>query len=86
MQFISIFTWEPGKTAEIMEARAREEIPEGVTLINEWLDLGSNTVFRLVEVEDSVALLKAGYPWGDLGYTEMHPVIEAKEALKHLGR
>ncbi|HOI12475.1 MAG TPA: DUF3303 family protein [Methanoculleus sp.] len=86
MQFINIFTWEPGKTAEIMEARAREEIPEGVTLINEWLDLGSNTVFRLVEVEDSVALLKAGYPWGDLGYTEMHPVIEAKEALKHLGR
>ena len=81
MQFISIFTWEPGKTAEIMEARAREEIPEGVTVINEWLDLVGNTVFRLIETDDPVALMRISFPWSDLGYREMHPVMESKEAL-----
>lgn len=81
MQFISIFTWEPGKTAEIIEARAREEIPEGVTLINEWVDLVGNTVFRLIETDDPVALMKVSSPWSDLGYKEVHPVMESKEAL-----
>ncbi|ABN58026.1 MULTISPECIES: DUF3303 domain-containing protein [Methanoculleus] len=81
MQFIHIFTWEPGKTAEIMEARAREEIPEGVTLINEWVDLVGNMVFRLIETDDPVALMKVGFSWSDLGYREVHPVMESKEAL-----
>ncbi len=85
MQFMSIFTWDPGKTGEVMEMRAAEKTPDGMIVINEWIELGSNTVFRLIEVEKPVALLKAGSPWGDLGYTEMHPVMEAKEALKHLG-
>ncbi|MCT8337007.1 DUF3303 domain-containing protein [Methanoculleus sp. Afa-1] len=84
MQFINIFTWEPGKTAEIMEARAREEVPEGVTVINEWLDLVGNTVFRLIETDDPVALMKLSFPWSDLGYKEMHLVMEAKEALSIL--
>jgi hypothetical protein len=84
MQFISIFTWEPGKTGEVMEARAAEKIPDGVRLINEWVDLGSNTVFRLIETDDPAALLMISSPWGDLGYKEVHPVMEAKEALKLL--
>lgn len=84
MQFINIFTWEPGKTAEIMEARAREEVPEGVTVINEWVDLVGNTVFRLIETDDPVALMRLSFPWGDLGYKEMHLVMEAKEVLSIL--
>ncbi|MCK8518144.1 DUF3303 domain-containing protein [Methanoculleus sp. 7T] len=84
MQFMSIFTWEPGKTGEVMETRAAEKSPEGMIVINEWIDLGSNTVFRLIETDDPVALLKAGHPWNDLGYKEMHPVMEAKEALERL--
>ncbi len=85
MQFMSIFTWEPGRTGEVMEMRAAEKTPGGMIVINEWIDLGSNTVFRLVEVENSAALQKAGYPRGDPGYTGTHPVMEAKEALKHPG-
>jgi len=81
MQFINILTWEPGKTAEIMEARASEETPEGVTVINEWVDLVGNTVFRLIETDDPVALMKLSFPWSDLGYKEMHLVMESKEAL-----
>jgi len=84
MQLMNIFTWEPGKTAEIMEARAREEVPEGVTVINEWVDLVGNTVFRLIETDDPVALMRLSLPWGDLGYRETHPVMDSKEALSIL--
>jgi len=72
MQFMSIFNWEPGRTGEAMERRAVEKTPDGMIVINEWLEPGSSTIFRLVEVEDSVALLKAGYPRGDPGVAGMH--------------
>lgn len=51
MQFMNIFTWEP-ETGEVMEMRAAEKTPNGMIVINEWIDLGSSTVFRLVEVEN----------------------------------
>jgi len=50
-------------------------------VINEWVDLVGNTVFRLIETDDPVALMKLSFPWSDLGYKEMHLVMESKEAL-----
>jgi len=81
MQFMNVFPREPGKTAEIMETRAREEIPEGVTAIDEWVDSRGTQVFPVIETDDPVALMKLGFPWSGLGYREMHPVMESKEAL-----
>lgn len=83
MMFLSSFQWEPGKTGEILENKANERVPSGIKVINEWVALDSNIVFRLFEVTDPVALLKNN--WSDLGYVEMHPVMESKEAMKHLG-
>ena len=70
MQFMNVFPREPGKTAEIMETRAREEILEGVTVINEWVDSRGTQVFRLIETDDPIALIKLGFPWNDLGYRD----------------
>jgi hypothetical protein len=61
-----------------------EKIPEGEKVINEWVDLVGNTVFRLIETDSPAALLAGGSVWGDLGYTELHPVMESKEALNLL--
>lgn len=83
--FMTIFQWEPGKTDEIMQVRMKESIPSGIRVISEWVALDTNTVFRLEEIEDPVALLKHGSMWSDLGYTEMHPVMESAEALRLLG-
>ena len=83
MMFMSSFQWEPGKTGEILESRANEKVPPGMKVINEWVALDSNIVFRFIDVSDPVALLK--HNWGDLGYVEMHPVMESREAMKHLG-
>jgi len=83
MLFMSSFQWEPGKTGEILQSRATEKLQPGLKIINEWVALDTNIVFRLVEVEDPVALLKSN--WSDLGYVEMHPIMESREAMKYLG-
>lgn len=70
MQFMNVFPREPGKTAEIMETRAREEIPEGVTVIDEWVDSRGTQVFPVIETDDPVALMKLGFPWSGLGYRD----------------
>jgi hypothetical protein len=85
MQFMSIFRWEPGRTDEVMRKRETERIPEGMEILNEWAELGGNTVFRLIEVSDPAALLENSYIWGDLGLVEMHPVMESEKALSYLG-
>ena len=51
-----------------METRAREEISEGVTVIDEWVDSRGTQVFRLIETDDPVALMKLGFPWSGFGY------------------
>jgi hypothetical protein len=85
MLFMTIFRWDPGRTDEVMRKRETEFVPEGLEILNEWTELGANTVFRLIEVKEPAALLENSYVWGDLGYIEMHPVMESKEALKYLG-
>jgi hypothetical protein len=79
-----MFQWEPGKTNEIMQIRMKESIPSGMNVIKEWVALDTNLVFRLIDINDPVALLKSGSIWADLGYTEMHPVMDSLDAIKLL--
>ena len=64
--------------------RMKDNIPPGIKVIGEWVALDTNTVFRLEEIDDPVALLKHGSLWSDLGYTEMHPVMDSMEAINLL--
>jgi hypothetical protein len=82
MLFMTMFQWEPGKTDEIMQTRMKENVPSGVKVIREWIALDTNMVFRLIDTNDPVALLKDSSTWADLGYTEMHPVMDSMDAIK----
>ena len=84
MLFMSMFQWEPGKTEEIMQRRMMESVPSGVNVIKEWVALDTNIVFRLIDTNDPVALLKDSSIWADLGYTEMHPVMDSLDVMKLL--
>jgi hypothetical protein len=84
MLFMTMFTWEPGKTDEVMKMRMKETEHPGRKVLKEWIALETNLVFRLIEITDPAALLKASSGWSDLGYIEIHPVMEAGEALKLL--
>jgi hypothetical protein len=79
-----MFQWEPGTTEKIMQARMKESVPSGVNVIKEWVALDTNIVFRLIDTNDPVALLKDSSIWADLGYTEMHPVMDSLDAIKLL--
>jgi hypothetical protein len=84
MLFITTFQWEPGKTEEVMQTRKKETEHPGRKVLKEWIALETNLVFRLIEITDPAALLKSSAVWSDLGYIEIHPVMEAEEALKLL--
>jgi len=84
MQFMIMFQWEPGNTETVMQSRMKESVPSGVNVIKEWVALDTNIVFRLIETNDPVALLKDSSIWADLGYTEMHPVMDSLDAMKLL--
>jgi hypothetical protein len=84
MLFMTTFQWEPGKTEEVMKTRMKETQYPGRKVLKEWIALESNLVFRLIEITDPAALLKASSLWTDLGYIEIHPVMDAEEALKLL--
>jgi hypothetical protein len=84
MLFITTFQWEPGKTEEVMQTRKKETEHPGRKVLKEWIALETNLVFRLIEITDPAALLKSSSVWSDLGYIEIHPVMEAEEALKLL--
>jgi hypothetical protein len=79
-----MFQWEPGNTETIMQTRMKESVPSGVNVIKEWIALDTNIVFRLIDTNDPVALLKDSSIWADLGYTEMHPVMDSLDAMKLL--
>jgi hypothetical protein len=81
---MNIFQWEPGRTDEIMQIRMKESIPPGMKIIKEWVALDTNTVFRLFDTNDPVALLQVGSIWADLGYSELHPVMDSQDAMKML--
>jgi len=53
-----------------METRAREEISEGVTVIDEWVDSRGTQVFPVIETDDPVTLVKLGFPWSGFGYRD----------------
>jgi hypothetical protein len=67
-----------------MQRRMMESVPSGVNVIKEWVALDTNIVFRLIDTNDPVALLKDSSIWADLGYTEMHPVMDSLDAMKLL--
>lgn len=68
-----------------MQAKMKEQFPKGIKVVREWVALDVNMVYRLVEIDNPAALLRTGMAWADLGYTEMHPVMDAKDAMKVLG-
>ena len=84
MLFMIMFQWEPGNTETIMQTRMKESVPSGVNVIKEWIALDTNIVFRLIDTNDPVALLKDSSIWADLGYTEMHPVMDSLDVMKLL--
>ena len=64
-----------------MRAEKGPMIPEGMKVLGEWVQVGANRVFRLVEVTDATLFLAAVHPWSDLTDVETFPVMEVEEII-----
>ena len=82
MLFMDMWTWEPEKRDEVERRAAEWKCPDGMKVINEWLDLTGGRVFLLYEVDDPGVLLAANANWTDIARVETVPVMEVEEAMK----
>lgn len=82
MLFMDMWTWEPEKRDEVERRAAEWKSPEGMKVINEWIDLTGGRVFLLYEVDDPGVLLAANANWTDIAKVETVPVMDVEEAMK----
>ena len=81
MLFMGITTWTPEQRNEVVK-RAKEKgsmIPEGIKLINEWIDVTGGKSFALFEANNSNDILAWIYAWSDIIKFEATPVMESKK-------
>jgi len=84
MLFMTVYTYEPGNREAVIKKRAEKGglVPPGVKIVGEWSAVAAGRVFRLVEVDDTRALLAAAHPWADLGKIEAYPVMPVDDVIK----
>ena len=83
MLFLVLSTWGPESHNEIVK-RVTEQglmIPEETKVIGEWTYLGGGRNFRLIEADDSNAVMEGALPWADIISMEIVPVIEIQSAI-----
>ena len=84
MLFMTIYTFEPSKTKEIVKRRLEigRGLPKEAKVIGEWTDLGGGRGFMLSEGTDPKVMLAGTIAWDDLMKIENIPVMEAEEVMK----
>ncbi len=55
------------------------ELPEGVTMLGRWHQMGSGDGFGLFEAEDAVALSRYQLAWSDLVHQQTYAVVDDEE-------
>jgi glutamate formiminotransferase len=85
---MSIFTFDAANREAIIKRRTLEDtnVSEGVQVCMEVVDLSKNRVYRIFEVTDPKAILKANLKWSDLAQIDTFPVMETDEVLEALDR
>ena len=80
MLFMGITTRTPERRNEMVK-RAKEKgsmTPEGIKLINEWIDVTGGRSFALFEANKPNDILRWIYAWSDIIKFEVTPVMESE--------
>jgi len=84
MLFMDVSTWDPSNRDKILEHFKKLEIPEGIDIINQWVDLSGNRYYILYEAESSEAYGAFNLPWSDICMIDSVPVMETSEFMQLL--
>jgi hypothetical protein len=84
MLFMDVSTWDPSNRDKILEHFKKLEIPDGIDVINQWVDLSGNRYYILYEAESAEAYGAFNLPWSDICVIDSVPVMEASEFMQLL--
>lgn len=82
MLFLDISTWDPTDRDAILDHFKTLKVPDGVEIINQWIDLSGGRYFILYEAENSEAYAAFNLPWTDVCIVDSVPVMEASEFMQ----
>jgi len=57
-------------------------MPEGLSYVNSWIEVGVSRCFQVMETEDPILLQEWIKNWGDLVDFEVVPVVTSAEMVK----
>jgi len=66
MLFMDVSTWEPSEQSKILEHFKRLTVPDGIDIINQWVDLSGNRFYILYEAESAETYGAFNLPWSDI--------------------
>ena len=66
MLFMDVSTWDPSNRDKILEHFKKLEVPEGIDIINQWVDLSGNRYYILYEADNAEAYGAFNLPWSDV--------------------
>ena len=75
MLFMDVSTWDPSNRDNIMEHFKKLQIPEGIDVINQWIDLSGNRYYILYEAESAKAYGAFNLSWSDICIIDSVPVM-----------
>ncbi|MDD2614001.1 MAG: DUF3303 family protein [Methanosarcina sp.] len=84
MLFMDVSTWDPSNRDKILEHFKKLEIPDGIDVINQWVDLSGNRYYILYEAESAEAYGAFNLPWSDICIIDSAPVMETSEFMQLL--
>lgn len=78
MKYMVEWSIKPNNFAAAVErfTQADPGIPEGVTLLARWHQLGTGKGYTLIESDDPSAVARLGVSWADLVDQEIAPVTD----------
>ncbi len=60
-------------------------MPEGLSYVNSWIEVGMDRCFQVMETDDPILLQEWIKNWGDLVDFEVVPVVTSADMVKLFG-
>lgn len=79
---MDIVSWEPEDSSRVGEIFSTFEYPEGMKVIDEWMDLSGCRTFIIYETNDPEAYMASIQPFMDLCWFETFPVMRSGEYMQ----
>ena len=83
---MDIITWEPKDSARVGDLYMNYEYPEGMKIIDEWIDLTGYRMFVIYETDDEKIYAPSVSPFIGLCRFETIPVMKADKYMQMVQR